>query len=558
MPTLPLAGPTRDEEERELAGLLERPEISRSANLVRLLTFVCARYFEGRSGEIRESAIAVEALGRRREGFDSQSDPIVRVTARTLRKRLEEFYRTEGRGHRVQLVLPTGQYVPRFLFSDRGAPAAPPGFGDEEAAEDRPSPPPVLNPPSWRGAMLVAGVLAACAVSFWLGRRSRTDDEPRPPSIALWSRPAWSDEFAGPKGALPDPERWAFETGHNGGWGNRELEVYCAPGASNPFPCDPRHPNASQDGEGNLVIQAVRTPSGAWTSARMKTQATREFQYGRLEARLRSTVGAGLWPAIWILGANVDGVGWPASGSVTIMENVPSTATSNGLGPATIRATIHGPGYSGANGLWQNHTLPNGGRVDDGAFHIYGVIWSPYMIQFYVDDPGNVFCVRSAADVPAGGEWVFNHPFFLVMNLAVGGMWPGSPDATTPSPSRVWVDYVRLYLPSQVPGPTLAAAPLSIKAGRAGTSTLDLNSVGGSGRVYLSCSGAPPHSSCAVSPSVVDFSDMGRQSATVTVSTRSGFGPSAQVTAAGSYAVAVTAVTVSGDTSALSIPLRVN
>jgi len=405
-------------------------------------------------------------------------------------------------------------------------------------------------------AVLVAGVVAACAVSFWLGRRSRTDDEARPPSIALWSRPAWSDEFAGPKGALPDPERWAFETGNNGGWGNRELEVYCAPGA--PFPCDPRHPNASQDGEGNLVIQAVRTPSGAWTSARMKTQAMREFQYGRLEVRLRSTVGAGLWPAVWILGANVDGVGWPASGSVTIMENVPSTATSNGLGPATIRATLHGPGYSGANGLWQNHTLPDGGRVDDDAFHIYGVIWSPSMIQFYVDDPGNVFCVRSAADVPAGGEWVFNHPFFLVMNLAVGGMWPGSPDATTPSPSRVWVDYVRLYLPSQVPGPTLAAAPLSIKAGRAGTSALDLNSVGGSGRVYLSCSGAPPHSSCAVSPTVVDFSDMGRQSATVTVSTRSGFGPNAQVTAAGSYAVAVTAVTVSGDTSTLSIPLRVN
>ena len=89
------------------------------------------------------------------------------------------------------------------------------------------------------------------------------------------------------------------------------------------------------------------------------------------------------------------------------------------------------------------------------GFHVYGAIWSPNMIQFYVDDPGNVFCVRSAADVPAGGEWVFNHPFFLVMNLAVGGLWPGSPDATTPNPSRVWVDYVRLYLPSQVPGPSV-------------------------------------------------------------------------------------------------------
>jgi beta-glucanase (GH16 family) len=240
------------------------------------------------------------------------------------------------------------------------------------------------------------------------------------------------------------------------------------------------------------------------------------------------------------------------------MENVPSTASSNGLGPTTIRATIHGPGYSGANGLWQNHTLPNGGRVDDGSFHVYGVIWSPDMIQFYVDDPGNVFCVRSAADVPAGGEWVFDHPFFLVMNLAVGGLWPGSPDATTPSPARLWVDYVRLYLPSHVPGPALSASPLSIKAGQAGTSPLDLSSAAGSGRVYLSCSGAPKHSSCTLSPSVVEFSAAGRQSATLTVSTKSGSGPSAQVTVPGSYAVAVTAVTVSGDTSTLNVPLRVN
>jgi beta-glucanase (GH16 family) len=550
MQTLPPAGPTRDEEERELAGLLERPEISRSLNLVRLLTFVCARYFEGRSEEIRESAIAVEALGRRREDFDSQSDPIVRVTARTLRKRLEEFYRTEGRAHRVQLVMPTGQYVPRFLRSDIAEPTTEPA--PPPRAADR------VVPRSGRRAMLAAGVAAACALSFWLGRRSRPADETGPPSMELWGRPAWSDEFGGSRGSPPDPDRWAFETGNNGGWGNQELEVYCVPGASTPFPCDTRNPNAYHDGEGNLVIEALRTASGTWTSARMKTQLLREFQYGRLEARLKSTVGVGLWPAVWMLGANVGAVGWPASGSVTIMENVPRTASSNGLGPATVRATIHGPGYSGANGLWQNHTLPDRGRVDDPGFHVYGAIWSPYMIQFYVDDPGNVFCVRSAADVPAGGEWVFNHPFFLVMNLAVGGLWPGSPDATTPSPSRVWVDYVRLYLPNQVPGPALSASPLSIKAGRAGTSSLDLSSVGGSGRVYLACSGAPKHSSCALSPSVVDFSDTGRQTAILTVSTRSGFGPSAKVTVPGSYAVAVTAVTVSGDTSTLSVPLRVN
>ena len=170
-----------------------------------------------------------------------------------------------------------------------------------------------------------------------------------------------------------------------------------------------------------------------------------------------------------------------------------------------------------------------------------------------MDDPGNVFCVRSAADVPAGGEWVFNHPFFLVLNLAVGGMWPGPPDAATPNPSRVWVDYVRLYLPSQVPGPTLSAPPLSIPAG--GRDERDRAELAvGSGRVYLSCAGAPAFS-CAVSRRG-GLQRPGRQSATLTVSTRSGFGPSAQVTAPGSYAVAVSAVTVSGDTSSLSVPLR--
>src|SRR5258705_5481461 len=182
MPTPLPGGPTREDEERELAGLLERPEISRSANLVRLLTFVCARYFEGRSEEIRESAIAVEGVGRRREGFDSQSDPIVRVTARTLRKRLEEFYRTEGRGHRVQLVLPTGQYVPRFFLADGDTAAPSDGGRDEEALEEPPSSPTARVPGSWRRGLLVAGVAAACALSFWLGRQNRPADEPRPPS----------------------------------------------------------------------------------------------------------------------------------------------------------------------------------------------------------------------------------------------------------------------------------------------------------------------------------------------------------------------------------------
>jgi beta-glucanase (GH16 family) len=559
--------PTREEEQEELSRLLALPEISRAANLVRLLTFICEKYFEGKTGEIRESAIAVQALGRRKDGFDSQVDPIVRVTARTLRKRLEDYYRNEGRGHAVHLVLPTGQYVPHFVRSEPVFESGLPAREAEAAPTDAPAPmalvPPLVGrrPPTparterlqrLRPAALLLVVLAVSLASFWLGRRTAEREEVAPKSIVVWHSPAWSDEFDGPRGAVPDPATWTYDVGNNAGWGNNELEVYCAASSAAP-PCDPANPNAFLDGHGNLVIRAIRTAGGHWTSARLKTDGLREFHYGRIEARMKLPVGAGLWSAFWMLGGDIARVGWPGSGSIDVVENAPQV-----IGPSTIRSTMHGPGYAGMNGLWQDYALPGGGRVDDGGYHAYGVIWSPRMLQFYVDSPTNVFFVRTASDVPADGQWAFDHPFFLLLSLAVGGRWPGPPDATTPNPSQILVDYVRAYQPAPVPAAALAAPPINVMAGQAGTSSIRLRMPIGAGRVHLACSGAPAHASCSLNTSVVDFTNTDVDTAILTITTKASSGTGQLVTPRGSYALTVTAISVSGETSRLDIRLTVS
>jgi beta-glucanase (GH16 family) len=565
--------PTREEQRQELARILESPGIARSANLVRLLTFVCEKQFEGKTDELRESSIAVHALGRRPGDFDPQIDPIVRVTARTLRQRLADYYRAEGGTHDVELVLPTGQYVPHFVRRKPVARAAPettagPVTPDHEAAAAAARAVDVTAPPTTaplRGArrgmrtagLVVAGV-AACALGFWAGRATL----PQAPSGAaapcpcgVWGSPVWSDEFDGPKGALPDPATWAYDVG-GGGWGNGEVGVYCDPHTSWPSPCSSSQPNAYLDGGGNLVIEA-RRQGGNWTSARLKTMGLRELEYGRIEARMRLPVGAGLWPAFWLLGADIERVGWPQSGSITVAENVPERPNMNGLGPTGVRSTLHGPGYFGGNGLWQNFTLPSGGRIDDEAYHVYGAIWSPEMVQFYVDDVSNVFFVVTPSQLPTGGRWVFDHPFFILLNLAVGGHWPGPPEASTPDLARILVDYVRHYRPARVPGPRMAASAIAVRTGETVNGTVRLTSTIGTGHVSLSCSGAPAGSACTLSPPVVDFTSAAVQAVTLSLATATSSGPSRVAAAPGRYGLRVTAVTVSGDKSTVDVPVTI-
>ncbi len=248
----------------------------------------------------------------------------------------------------------------------------------------------------------------------------------------------WSDEFNAAAGTYPDASKWTYDLG-NGGFGNPEIENYCQPG-SNTAPCVASQPNAYQDGNGNLVLQARRDSSGAWTSARLKTQGLYQFQYGRVEARMKLPVGDGFWPAFWMLGANINQVGWPQTGEQDIMEWVQSYT------PTTTSSTTHGPGYSGANGIGARYTFPNGGRVDDAGYHVYGVLWSPNLLQYYRDSTSNVFLTLTPSTIPAGTQWVYNNPFFILLNLAIGsGGFPGPTDGSTPSTATALIDYVRVY-----------------------------------------------------------------------------------------------------------------
>ncbi|MHB1023513.1 MAG: glycoside hydrolase family 16 protein, partial [Acidobacteriaceae bacterium] len=214
----------------------------------------------------------------------------------------------------------------------------------------------------------------------------------------------WSDEFNAPAGTAPSSSKWTFETG-GGGWGNGELETYCAP-YSSVSPCDPKNSNLYQDGNGHLVIKAVNS-KGKWTSGRMNTSGKETFQYGRIEARMKLPVGDGFWPAFWMLGKNIGSVGWPASGEQDIMEWVQK------YGPGTTSSTLHGPGYSGAKGIGKQFSFPHGGRIDDSGFHIYGVLWTRNKMQFYRDNPSRPFFTFTPANIPSGTQWVYNQPFFL-------------------------------------------------------------------------------------------------------------------------------------------------
>ncbi len=258
-----------------------------------------------------------------------------------------------------------------------------------------------------------------------------------PSAHAQWTQ-SWSDEFNGPAGSFPDPTIWTFDVG-GGGWGNAELEVYCAAG-SNAAPCSAASPNVFMDGNGNLVIRAIRTPSGTWTSTRMKTEGLQQFQYGRIEARIKLTVGDGLWPAFWMLGTNINSAGWPNCGESDIMEWVPQyTAT-------TSSSTDHGPGYSGGSGIGARYIFPNNEQVNDPGYHTYGVVWSPYQMQFYRDDWTKPFLTVTPTFIPPGSQWVFNHPFFILLNEAIGGNFPTpGPDVSTPNPADMLVDYVRVF-----------------------------------------------------------------------------------------------------------------
>jgi beta-glucanase (GH16 family) len=246
-------------------------------------------------------------------------------------------------------------------------------------------------------------------------------DAQKGPPAASW-RLVWQDEFDAAAGAPPDARKWTYDLGQTG-WGNAELERYTN-----------STDNAFHDGSGHLVIQAIALPGPQYTSARLKTQGLQSFTYGRIEARMQIPYGQGIWPAFWMLGEDIGTSGWPRCGEIDIMENI-------GKEPAIVHGTVHGPGYSGGSGIGALHSLAAGRFADE--FHVYSVTWLPRSIEFSVD--GVAYKRITPADLPSGTAWVFDHPFFLLLNVAVGGNWPGNPDQTTQFPQRMLIDWVRVY-----------------------------------------------------------------------------------------------------------------
>jgi beta-glucanase (GH16 family) len=213
------------------------------------------------------------------------------------------------------------------------------------------------------------------------------------------------------------------------------LETYCA-WASNTAPCSATAPNAYVGGDGFLHIIARDLGKGVYTSARLKTQGLQSFHYGRIEARIKIPEGQGIWPAFWMLGEDISNAGWPKCGEIDIMENI-------GKEPGTIHGSLHGPStVAPTSDLTSIFTLPAGQNFAD-DFHLYAVEWEPDTVRFYVDS--NLYATFHPSDLPAGGKWVFDHPFFIILNVAVGGDWPGSPDANTKFPQTMLVDYIRVY-----------------------------------------------------------------------------------------------------------------
>ncbi len=261
----------------------------------------------------------------------------------------------------------------------------------------------------------------------------------------------WSDEFAQADGTPPDPTKWGYDTGGTG-WGNNELEYYTS-----------RTNNARIMG-GQLVIEARQESFGGknYTSARLLTKGKWSWTYGRMEARIKIPRGQGIWPAFWALGANIDSVNWPGCGEIDILENIGKT-TEQGK----VYGTIHGPqsggDYNGGAGVGGSYTLPGGAALAD-DYHVFAIEWTTNQIKWYMDNVQ--YFTATPASLPGGGTWPFTQPQFLLLNVAVGGNWPGNPDGTTVFPQQMLVDYVRVYnyVASVPPTPTgLTTSPGSSK-----------------------------------------------------------------------------------------------
>ena len=303
---------------------------------------------------------------------------------------------------------------------------------------------PTPSSPQYLAPFLVASnlTLQAIAVSggsstLTVSKITSTTFSPNIPSGTL----VWSDEFSSNTGAnpQPDPTIWTYDTG-NSGFGNNELENYCAWGSST-SPCSTASPSEYVGTDGYLHIVAQNPAANTYTSARLKTQGLFSFQYGRLEFSALVPEAQGFWPAAWLLGNNIATINWPGCGEQDVLERVNAAGS-----PDWNAGSIHGTGFTGAN-LGTQYLFPLGQTA--AQWHTYGMIWTPGSVQYYIDDPSNIYATYTPASLNglSGAVWPFDagQSNFIIMNLAIGGSWPGAPDNTTPFPSELLVDYVRIY-----------------------------------------------------------------------------------------------------------------
>ena len=232
-------------------------------------------------------------------------------------------------------------------------------------------------------------------------------------------RLVWEDDFNGPAGSPPDPACWRHEIGA-GGWGNGELQRYTDEPA-----------NAYQDGRGNLCIVGRKDSAGAFSSARLVSKGLVQFQYGRLEARVKLPGGQGLWSALWLLGADIESRPWPACGEIDVMEHI-------GAEDRLVFGTVHCPGHCGRDGISGDHIAA--ARLSE-DFHSFAVDWSAEAIVWSID--GHDYFTVTPAQLSAA--WVFDHPFYILVNLAIGGWLGGAVGEATRFPATLQIDHVRIF-----------------------------------------------------------------------------------------------------------------
>ncbi|MEO7062058.1 MAG: glycoside hydrolase family 16 protein [Lapillicoccus sp.] len=288
----------------------------------------------------------------------------------------------------------------------------------------------VTRPPSrWHAIRVIFGVTA---LGGMLVASPQVVTDSHDLGVSTTSAPSvagapWADEFNGPAGTPPSPSKWVHNVGGSG-WGNQELENYTSSTA-----------NAHLDGQGNLaIVAAISTSDDCWygacryTSARLMTLSKFAQKFGHFETRMKVPDGAGLWPAFWALDTHVNDDTDPAYAENDIMELV-------GNDPTMIYSSLHASRSAGSKSMCVGYNLPRGAQYHSG-FHVFAADWTATQVTFSVD--GHRTATRTKASF--GGAWTFGQPMFLILNLAVGGVWPGSPPASTVFPATLLVDYVRV------------------------------------------------------------------------------------------------------------------